>query len=310
LSETPRDSSRWGRIAVPSPEQEDDPSDSKGPRPRDYRPEAFEIDQMSWPDEAEKGQLPEGMPAEFEAARTHDEQLEVVRKYCRLKQVASERDIWPDTFYFLRSGKRTYLIRTTETIPEDMVSMVSALSGKHVKPLSKDALLELGRRRKLVRLVPKGQAASGAGASAAAHGQDAAEGDAPGAARAAKIFADSVLDLGTFTFLATAVQQSGLAPGMAERISHVGTREFRRGDYGKAYLLIEGHFQQFVAKTAERKQRLRREDLRIRAGHIKMTPKQLQAKRRRDTEQTQKIERARRRFARVMDGLRILISPR
>ena len=65
-----------------------------------------------------------------------------------------------------------------------------------------------------------------------------------------------------------------------------------------------------VETMAERKQKLRREDLRIRAGHIKMTPKELQAKRRRDTEQTQKIERARRRFARVMDGLRILISPR
>jgi len=310
LSETPRDSSRWGRIVVPSPEQEDDLSDSKGPRSRDYRPEAFEIDQMSWPDEAEKGRLPEGMPAEFEAARTHDEQLEVVRKYCRLKQVASERDIRPDTFYFLRGGKRTYLTRTTETISEDMVSMVSALSGKHVKPLSKDALLELGRRRKLVRLVPKGQATPDAGSSAAAHGPSEAERDAPGAARAPKSYVDSVLDLGAFTFLATAVQQSGLTPGMSERISHVGTREFRRGDYDKAYILIEGCLQQFVARMAERKQKLRREDLRIRAGHIKMTPKELQAKRRRDTEQTQKIERARRRFARVMDGLRILISPR
>jgi len=294
---------------VPSPEHED-PSGSKGPRPRDYTPEAFEIDRMSWPDEAEKGQLPGGMPAEFEAAQTYDEQLKVVRKYCHLKEVGSDKDIRPDTFYFLRSGKRTYLIRTTETIPEDKVSMVSALSGNRVKPLSKDRFLELGKRRKLVRLAPKGQAISRAGSSAAAQGQGVAEGDAPGAARAAKSFADSVLDLGAFTFLATAVQQSGLTPGMSERISHVGTREFRRGDYGKAYLLIEGHFQQFVAKTAERKQRLRREELRIKAGHIKMTPKQLQAKRRRDTEQTQKIERARRRFARVMDGLRILISPR
>lgn len=262
---------------------------------------------MSWPDEAEKGQLPGGMPTEFEAAQTHDEQLKVVRKYCHLKEVGSDKDIRPDTFYFLRSGNRTHLIRTTETIPEDKVSMVSALSGKRVKPLPKDAFLELGRRRKLVRLAPKGQATWGAGASAAAHGQGVAEGDA---ARAEKSFADSVLDLGAFTFLATAVQQSGLTPGMSERISHVGIREFRRGDYGKAYLLIEGHFQQFVAKTAERKQRLRREELRIKAGHIKMTLKQLLAKRRRDTEQTQKIERARRRFARVMDGLRILISPR
>ena len=94
---------------MPSPEQEDDASGDHGPRPRDYRPDAFEIDRMSWPDEAETGRLPRGMPAEFEAAGTRDEQLEVVRRYCRLKQVASERDIWPDTFYVLRGGKRTYL---------------------------------------------------------------------------------------------------------------------------------------------------------------------------------------------------------
>ena len=262
---------------------------------------------MSWPDEAEKGRLPEGMPAEFEAARTAEEQTEVVRKYYHLRRVNAERDIWPDTFYFLRRGKRTHLIRTTERIREETVFVVSAVSGKRVKPLAKDALLELGRRRRLVRLVPKGQ---GTSAAEAARGQAASEGDAPGAPRAPKSYVDSVLDLGAFTFLATAVQQSGLAPGMSERISHVGTREFRRADYDKAYLLIEGCLQQFVAKTAERKQRLRREELRIKAGHVKMSPKELQAKRRRDTEQTQKIDRARRRFARVMDGLRVLISPR
>jgi len=200
-------------IAVPSPEHED-PSPGKGPPPGDYTPEAFEIDQMSWPDDAGEGQLPGGMPAEFEAAPTYDRQLKVVRKYCDLKEVASDEDIRPDTLYFLRSGKRTYLIRTIRTAPEDEVSSVSALSGKPVKPLSRQRFLELGRKRKLVRLVPKVQAMSAAGSSAAAHGQDVAEGDAPGAARAAKSYADSILDLGAFTFLATAVQQSGLTPGM------------------------------------------------------------------------------------------------
>jgi hypothetical protein len=265
---------------------------------------------MSWPDEADQGQLPESMPAEFEAARSYEEQSRVVRRYCDVKEVGSDEDIRPEAFYFVRSGKRTHLVRTAEALPEDEVSMVSALSGRRVRPLARETFLELGKKRKLVRLVPKVQAASRAGASATMPGQRAAEGDAPGAAGPSKSFTDSVLDLGAFTFLATAVQQSGLAPGMAERISHVGTREFRRADYHKAYLLIEGYLQQFVAKTAERKQRLRREELRIKAGQIKMTPKELQAKRRRDTEQTQKIERARRRFARVMDGLRILISPR
>jgi len=40
---------------------------------------------------------------------------------------------------------------------------------------------------------------------------------------------------------------------------------------------------------------------------LKMSPKEWQKKKQRDTLQTQKIERARRQFARVLDGLRIRI---
>ena len=46
----------------------------------------------------------------------------------------------------------------------------------------------------------------------------------------------------------------------------------------------------------------------IASGRIKMSPKHLQEKRARDRAQTQAIERARNRFLRVLDGLRILIK--
>jgi len=51
---------------------------------------------------------------------------------------------------------------------------------------------------------------------------------------------------------------------------------------------------------------MRREDAAIAAGRIRMSPKDLQAKRVRDQRLTQSIERARSRFSRVLDGLRIL----
>ena len=54
-------------------------------------------------------------------------------------------------------------------------------------------------------------------------------------------------------------------------------------------------------------QRLRAEELKYKAGVLKMSPKQWMLKKQRDTLQTQKIERARRHFARVLDGLRILV---
>jgi len=45
-----------------------------------------------------------------------------------------------------------------------------------------------------------------------------------------------------------------------------------------------------------------------RSGTLKRTPKEWQAKKQRDTLQTQQIERARRSFARVLSGLRVLLA--
>ena len=41
-----------------------------------------------------------------------------------------------------------------------------------------------------------------------------------------------------------------------------------------------------------------------------MTPKEWMQRQRQATEQTQKIDRARRQFARVLDGLRVLMAAR
>ena len=96
-------------------------------------------------------------------------------------------------------------------------------------------------------------------------------------------------------------------PG-ADQIAHVRDREFRKGNYDLALQAIEGIFSKFSAGAAARTQRLKQEDADIAAGRIKISPKDLQAKRQRDRAQDQAVERARSRFNRVLDGLRILMN--
>jgi len=62
----------------------------------------------------------------------------------------------------------------------------------------------------------------------------------------------------------------------------------------------------FSQASTRRQQKLRAEEVRYRSGAVKMSPKQWQQKKQRDTAQTLVIERTRRKFAKVLDGLRLL----
>lgn len=115
----------------------------------------------------------------------------------------------------------------------------------------------------------------------------------------------AVLDASAFTQLFTAAQQSGLLPN-ADAIIGVRDREFPQKRYQKALDTLEQLYVQLTSKAAKRVDALRRQETQYRAGVLKMSPKEWQTKLRKDTEQTQIIERARRRFARVLDGLRVL----
>lgn len=118
--------------------------------------------------------------------------------------------------------------------------------------------------------------------------------------------AEQVLDIGAFTQLMDAAQRSRLVAG-AERIGHIRDREFRMEKFQEASQLIENMFGKFIAAATRRTQTLRQEELDIASGRLKLSPKDLQAKRARETAETQAIERARNRFTRVLEGLRILI---
>jgi hypothetical protein len=112
-------------------------------------------------------------------------------------------------------------------------------------------------------------------------------------------------DLAAFTQLRTAVQQSGLMIG-TDAIIAARDREYRQGHYQRAFDMIEVLSMQLNAQAARRQGELRREETQYRAGTLKIPPRQWLERQRRATEQTQTIERARRQFARVLDGLNAL----
>ena len=130
---------------------------------------------------------------------------------------------------------------------------------------------------------------------------------AEGEAQASDLGESSILDSGAFSQLLSAAQRSGLVSG-ADQIGHVRDREFRKGHYDQAFQAINSIFSRFTASAGQRTQQLSREDAEIAAGRIKISPKDLQAKRSRDRMQTQEIDRAQRRFQVVLEGLRILMN--
>ncbi len=108
-----------------------------------------------------------------------------------------------------------------------------------------------------------------------------------------------------FAQLLNAVQQCGLGLN-TEVIVSVRDCEYGSGRYQQAIDLLGGLCRQLDAQASRRQSQLLQEEIRYKAGGLKMTPREWQMRQRRVIEQTQKIEAARRLFARVMDGLNVL----
>ena len=113
------------------------------------------------------------------------------------------------------------------------------------------------------------------------------------------------IEFGAFTQLLTAAQQCGLVAN-TDAIVTARDREFRLGRYQRAFDIIEGLYLQLNARAAQRQGELRRQEIQYKSGTLKLTSREWMLRQRQATEQTQKIERARRQFARLLDGLRVL----
>lgn len=253
-------------------------------------------------------QLPADVIFAYECADSRDAKFQVLRRYFEVQQVAADHTIQKNNCYFLRDNDRDYFIRiAVDELPRNDIALADAISGKHLISLSKRKFLELGKRRRLVQLEPRDLKPTAAEADPppgvrAKSGEDLPPENLPDNSER-----DKVLDIGAFTQLMDAALRCRLVPG-ADQIAHIRDREFRMGKYEKASQLIEGMFSKFTAAAIQRSQRLRREEAGIASGTIKMSPRDLQAKRARDVAETQLADRARNRFMRVLEGLRILMQ--
>ncbi len=240
---------------------------------------------------------------EYETARSARVQLAVLRRYFDVKGVTSQQDMVADELYFLRGKELTYLIQLRDVSDEcDELPVQLALSGQMMQPISRAKFLAMGQRNTLVWLVPKGEGVSDESNEL----QQVLETSVTNVS-AAETHGTEILDIGSFSQLHDAAKRSGLVPNV-DLIAHVRDREFRCGDYQKAFQVIEGVHGKFAAASMQRAQRLRREDVDIASGKLRMSTKDLLEKRARDIAENQLVERARIRFTRVLEGLRVLMK--
>jgi hypothetical protein len=115
----------------------------------------------------------------------------------------------------------------------------------------------------------------------------------------------SPIDMTVFAQLVQAAQQTGLGVNI-DAINSVRDREFRDGKYQRAFDVIEGLCMQLQAAAARRQGELRQQETRYKSGALKMSPREWMQRQRQETEKSQKIDRARRQFARVLDALNSL----
>ncbi len=265
--------------------------------------------------------FPDGFQEAFERAESCDGQMKAVQQYFKMDAVSGVQDIKRNTFYYLRSKEQDHLVLSDDEEPKiEGIRLKMALSGKSLRPLPMVSFIELGEMQKLFVLTPKPSEeqdeeeeeeaeeepeshAPESGATTHDSGKEDAMADVE--VYVADKDAEKILDMGAFSQLFDAARRCGLVGGV-EAIGHVRDREFRRGNYDRAFQVIQQLFRAFSAAATQRMQKLNQEERDIKSGAIQISPKQLQEKRARDRAQTQNVDRCQQRFIRVMEGLRML----
>lgn len=225
---------------------------------------------------------PADLAEAFAAAAGPEERLVALRGGYRVEPVAADHSFSEsDAVYFVVGARSSHLIRTlSPALADGAVRFQSWPDGRSMKPEPVERLRDAARRGSVYLLESKLP--------------DTAE-------------RDLVIDMGAFTLLIDAAQRCGLIPGVAT-IIQIRDGEFRLGRHRQALAQLESMLQGFLVAISQRTQRLAREEIDIASGRVKMTPRELQMKRARDTQQTQAIDRAQTRFSRVVEGLRTLVQ--
>jgi len=223
----------------------------------------------------------EALSEALATAASAEEWCDRLRREYRVEPVAADHGFTEEgAVYFIVGGHSGQLVRLLAPPADGLVRFRSWPDDRPVKPVAIARLREVAGHQRVFLVDAKPA--------------DTAE-------------RDLIIDVGAFSLLVDAAQRCGLIPGVAT-IIQVRDCEFRLGRYRQALALMESMLQGFLVAISQRTQRLAREEIDIASGRVKMTPRELQLKRARDTQQSQAIDRAQTRFARVVEGLRTLVQ--
>ena len=228
----------------------------------------------------------------FGAASDVAAQAKVVDKFFCALPVNTTGDVKPATLYAHRTGQSLTLLVTADRFPTSTVIPINnVLTGKRLKPLGMQDFLKLGKSEQLVELQSRQR-------------NGTTQKETPAAASDESTTRFTSLDLTAFNQLVLAADQSGLMSSIP--ISNARDQHFRQERYQHAFSAIERAYQEFTTKAGQRTAKLRQEEQAYKRGRLEMSPKKWQEKQRKDAAQTQKVERARKHFKLVLDGLRLL----
>ncbi|MCY2982740.1 MAG: hypothetical protein NTY15_03790 [Planctomycetota bacterium] len=270
---------------------------------------------------------------DFRQASSFEEKKAVVESYCALQTIESVSAIRPgDLLLALSDGQQFLLQVDSPAIEEGALRIHSATEGTKLRPLPLEKVSRSISRSKLHLLVlkrsansqgpehsvlePESQAnfaeyaVSDSGPTVNVQEpsriESTAEFPSDSASKLSQQQRDQILDPGAFSQLIDAAQRTGIVPGISI-IIQVRDCEFRLGKHHQALQLMESQLSAFVGSAMQRTQRLKREEQDIASGKVKMSPKDMQAKKARDNKDSELIERARTRFTRVLEGIRAII---
>ena len=291
--------------------------------PQASLPQLHEKEQSPVPHVVTHADVLDSLKSFFLATKSHEERQRAIDKHFRVLEIESIPDIIPEELLLALSGGVFHLL-TVDSIRVEKAELLvrSAMTNERMKPLTFESVSRSIERGKLQRLVMHDVELSQVDSTTSANLESTSSTSGPStpnhpeaddslavAGMESKLSAqdrDQILDMGAFSQLIDAAQRSGIVPGIAIVIQ-VRDCEFRLGRYNQALQLMESQYSMFIGNATQRVQRLKQEDLDIANGKIKMLPREIIAKRARDSQQTESIERARMRFTRVMEGLRGVI---
>ncbi len=249
----------------------------------------------------------EALRHDFLEATSYSQKQDAIERHCEVHPIDVASDIEDgELLLAISDGKQYLLCAETPAIEDGSLRATSATDGSRLNPLPLEKVTLSIQRSKLHRLVllPKTTLSETADLTLS---EQKSKDPPEYQSKISVQMRDQILDTGAFSQLVDAAQRSGIVPGIGI-IIQVRDCEFRLGKYHQALQLIESLLSSFVGSATQRSQRLKREEQDIACGRVKMSPKDLQAKRARDNKATECVERAKMKFTRVLEGIRGIIQ--